>query len=260
MQVEFYFSDSNLPTDKFLFEKAGGIANIPIELKELCKFKRMRRFQPFEAIVEALRDSDKVELTDNDTCVRRKTPLPENFFEVIAKDSDERSVYAKGFGEENSNTQFDVEAFFRPFGPIRAVRLRRTFPEKLFKGSVFVEFQTKELAETFLSQDPKPKYDDKELQIMSKVEYMMKKKDELDTGKTVSNGYRSHKGNHDRRGSYDGKRKRDGEDTRDWKTRREEDQKRGFRNDRGRGDRFHGGRGGKGHGGGRSRGPETDDR
>lgn len=221
----------------------------------------MRRFQPFEAIVEALRNSDKVELTDNDTCVRRKYPLPENFFEVIAKESDERSIYAKGFGEENSGTQLDVEAFFASFGHIRAVRLRRTFPEKLFKGSVFVEFQTKELADSFLAQDPKPKYEGKELQIMSKVDYMMKKKDELDTGKTVSNGYRVNKGNHERRGSYDGKRKRDGEDNRDWKTRRDEDQKRGFRNDKGRGGGFRGGRGGgKGYGGGRSRGPETDDR
>ncbi|EXJ69509.1 lupus La protein [Cladophialophora psammophila CBS 110553] len=256
-QVEFYFSDSNLPKDKFLFEQTGGVANKPVDLREIHKFKRMRRFQPFEAIVEALRDSKTLELTDDDTHVRRKEPLPENFFEALPQAADPRTVYVKGFGEESSSTQFDIEAFFDPYGPTRAVRLRRN-NEKFFKGSVFVEFDTEELAQSFLALEPKPKFNGNDLLIMSKTEYTSKKTADLKAGKITSNNKYERGGRRDRhnhRGGRDGgKRKRD-EDTRDWRTRRDEDQKRGFRDDKRRGDR-----GGRDNRGDRTKGPETDDR
>ncbi|KIW22448.1 uncharacterized protein PV07_12333 [Cladophialophora immunda] len=255
-QVEFYFSDSNLPKDKFLFAQTGGVANKPVDLREIHKFKRMRRFQPFEAIVEALRDSKTLELTEDDTHIRRKEALPENFFEAVAQAADPRTVYVKGFGEETASTQFDIEAFFDPYGPTRAVRLRRN-DEKFFKGSVFVEFETEELAQSFLAQDPKPKYQGRDLLIMSKTEYTQKKTADLNAGKITSNNKYEKGGRRDRhnhRGGRDGgKRKRD-EDTRDWRTRRDEDQKRGFRDDKRRGDR-----GGRDSRGDRSKGPDTDD-
>ena len=264
VQVEFYFSDSNLPTDKHLFGLAGGIANKPIPLTEITKFKRMHRFQPFEAIVEAIKGSKTVELVDDDTAVRRIKPLDEDHFKAIEVESDPRTIYVKGFGEESSSTQFDIEEFFDPYGPTRAVRLRRN-EEKYFKGSVFVEFDTEELAKAFLELDPKPTYKEKELQIMSKKEYTGKKKSDLDAGRITSNqddrrGSKS--GNRDRRESWDhGKRTRDRDDDRDWRERRDEDQKRGFRDDKKRGGRG-GGRGSRPEwrGGGRSKAPDTDDR
>src|SRR5437762_11528669 len=73
-QVEFYFSDSNLPMDKFLFAKVGGVENKPISLKMIATFKRMKRFQPYEAIVAALKDSEFLDLTENQE-VKRKVPL-----------------------------------------------------------------------------------------------------------------------------------------------------------------------------------------
>ncbi|OAP55340.1 hypothetical protein AYL99_10313 [Fonsecaea erecta] len=252
-QVEFYFSDSNLPKDKFLFAQTGGVANNPVDLREIHKFKRMRRFQPFEAIVEALRESQTLELTNDDTHVRRKNPLPENFFEAVSQAADPRTVYVKGFGEENASTQFDIEAFFDPYGPTRAVRLRRN-DEKFFKGSVFVEFETEELAQSFLALDPKPKYQGRDLLIMSKTEYTAKKTADLNAGKITSNrGGRRDRQSH-RGGRDGGKRKRD-EDTRDWRTRRDEDQKRGFRDNKRRGDRN-----GRDSRGNRTKEPETDDR
>ncbi|KAJ9614655.1 hypothetical protein H2200_002792 [Cladophialophora chaetospira] len=263
-QVHFYFSDSNLPTDKHLFGLAGGVANNPVPLTELLKFKRMHRFQPFEAIVAALKDSKEVELANDDTAVRRIEPLSEDLFKAIPGKADPRTVYVKGFGEEDTTTQFDIEAFFDPYGPTRAVRLRRN-GEKFFKGSVFVEFDTEELANAFLELDPKPKYKDKELQIMSKKAYTDKKEDDLLAGRTISNqdDRRGSKyGNRDRRESWDqGKRTRDRDDDRDWRDRRDEDQKRGFRDDKKRGGRG-GGRGSRPEwrGGGRSKAPETDER
>ncbi|RMZ76260.1 hypothetical protein DV737_g4873, partial [Chaetothyriales sp. CBS 132003] len=262
-QVEFYFSDGNLPYDKFLLSAVGGSKNNAVELATIHSFKRMRHFQPFSAIVDALKESTLLELTNDDTCVRRKEPLPAEFDDGPAPNAVRifedrampRCVYAKGFGDEAPSTQFDIEAFFAPYGPTNAVRLRRT-EDKLFKGSVFVEFATEELASAFLALDPKPQFRGRQLQIMSKKEYCDKKVQDIKAGKIKANMPRERSGNHDhsragrgdRRGGrsgrdrdgdrdrhHGGKRKRDGggggdgDDGRDWRVRREEDRKNGFR-------------------------------
>ncbi|KAK5441911.1 hypothetical protein LTS15_011176 [Exophiala xenobiotica] len=259
-QVEFYFSDSNLPKDKFLRESVRDSENNSVDLAKIHDFKRMRHFQPLEAVIEALRESTFVELIDNDTRVRRKE-LPEdwddpNKITVFEDAAMPRSVYVKGFGEEVPSTQFDIEAFFSTYGPTKAVRLRRT-NDKLFKGSVFVEFETEELQKAFLELDPKPKYKGNDLQIMSKKEYCEKKADDIKEGKVQPN-QRYDQGRRNDRNGRDTRRKRDAEDNRDWRTRRDEDKKRGFGDDKRRGDRDS--RGGRGGRGGRSYETAKDDR
>lgn len=250
-QVEFYFSDSNLPMDQFLLNKVGGSLNNPVELELIRTFKRMRHFEPLEAIIEALKTSKTVNLVDNDTKIQRKQPLAKALDEGINTDqlrvyedkAMPRSVYVKGFGPEIPSTQFDIEAFFANYGPTNAIRLRRT-DDKLFKGSVFVEFENEELAASFLALDPKPKYQDRELQIMSKKEYCDKKVDDIRAGKIRAGHDRGQRGRDSRdnrrggRGGRGDKRRRD-DDDRDWRTRRDEDRKNGFRDDkrRDRGDR-----------------------
>ncbi|OAX77161.1 hypothetical protein ACJ72_08543, partial [Emergomyces africanus] len=232
-QVEFYFSDSNLVMDKFLLSKVGGSENRPVELSLLHSFKRMRRFQPFSAVVDALKDSKTLELTDDNTCVRRKVPLPEivkesldpSAVKVFEDKAMHRSIYAKGFGPEEPSTQFDIEAFFTPYGPTNAIRLRRT-AEKIFKGSVFVEFDSEETQKAFLALDPKPKWKGTtELLIKSKKDYCDEKVKEIEAGRLRPNNGRGRGGSHRGRGRGD---------------RRGDDHK-GFRS----------GRGGRGHRGGR---------
>ena len=100
-QVEFYFSDSNLPADKFLLGQVGGTANNGVKIKLLHEFKRMRRFQPFEAVVAALKESTMLEVTDDES-VRRKVPLTKEAMGTTAKEGKKiiedktlpRSVYA----------------------------------------------------------------------------------------------------------------------------------------------------------------------
>jgi lupus La protein len=237
--MEFYFSDSNLPRDQFLLTKVGGSKNNPVEIKILHTFKRMRHFQPFEAIVEAMRESKILELCEDDTCVRRIDPLPAsldngpdpNGIQVFEDRAMPRSVYAKGFGEEKPSTQFDIENFFAQHGATNAVRLRRS-EDKNFKGSVFVEFDTEETAQKFLELDPKPQYNGRELQIMSKKEYCDKKVEDIKAGKVKPNNQNNKGRRDDRHGGRDFKRKRDDEDDRDWRVRREEDRKHGYRDDR----------------------------
>lgn len=250
-QVEFYFSDSNLPMDQFLFDKVGGSENNPVDLDIIRSFKRMRHFEPLEAIVAALKDAKTVRLVDNDTKVQRKQPLPKttdhgvegktgnrDAVRVFEDKAMPRSVYVKGFGQEVPSTQFDIEAWFAQYGSTNAIRLRRA-DDKVFKGSVFAEFETEELAKKFLELDPKPTYKDRELQIMSKKEYCEKKVQDIKDGKIQPGVDRSSRGSFRGRGgkSDDRRRRDDREDDRDWRTRRDEDRKNGFRDDKRRDNR-----------------------
>lgn len=233
--------------DKFLLSQVGGKENRPVEISLLHSFKRMRHFQPFSAIVDALRDSKTLELTDNDTRVRRKLPLPDSVTEnpdtsavkLFEDKAMHRSVYAKGFGREDPSTQFDIEAFFAQYGPTNAVRLRRTH-DKIFKGSVFVEFDTEEAQKAFLALDPKPKWKGTtDLLIKSKKEYCDEKVKEIEAGRVKPNDRsRGRGGNRGGRGRGRGGRGRGGRggnrDGRDWKERRSDDQKKGFQENGGR--------------------------
>lgn len=241
-QVEFYFSDSNLPQDKFLFDQVGGSANKPIPIKVIHSFKRMRHFQPYSAVVAALRESEMLEVTENEE-IQRKVPLPsEDEIKRFEDRTLSRSIYAKGFGEEKPSTQFDIEAFFTPYGPTNAVRLRRD-QHRNFKGSVFVEFDSDETQKAFLDLDSKPQFEGKELKIMSKQEYVEGKAKDIAEGKIKPNNWSYHNRQRKPRGEGDGDR-----EEKDWRERRDQDAKNGFRDDRG-------GRGGRGRGGrGRGRG------
>ena len=171
-----------------------------------------------------------------------------------------RSVYAKGFGEEQPSSQFDIEAFFAQHGSTNSVRLRRTF-DGTFKGSVFVEFDSEETQKAFLALDPKPKWQGNNLQTKSKKQYCDDKVDDIAAGLVRPNEENSshHKGDRDggrdRRGENGGRRDRDGrddKDDRDWRVRREEDRKSGFK-DRNGGKHKGFGSSGRGRGGGRGR-------
>ncbi len=251
--MEFYFSNSNLLQDKFLYSKVEGHLNLPVPISIISSFKRMRHFKPHSAIVAALKESKILNVVENDSCIQRKEALPENFKdkpmnEIVQVHEDEamsRSVYAKGFGEEIPSSQFDIEAFFAKHGPTNSVRLRRTY-DKTFKGSVFVEFDSEESQQAFLALDPKPTWKGTELVIKSKKQYCEEKVEEIKSGRV--------KPNTERRPHYDNKSKnREGGKAteRDWRDRRKEDQKGAFQDKRGGG---HKGFGSSGKGGGRGGG------
>lgn len=199
----------------------------------------MRHFQPYSAVVAALKGSTVLDVVDDDS-VKRKVPLDDTFNESSIEEVQKvyetaamaRSVYVKGFGDETPSTQFDIEAFFTPYGPTNAIRLRRT-TNKLFKGSVFVEFDSEETQKAFLALDPKPKWKGADLIIKSKKQYCDEKVVDIQAGKIRRNSPASRRG-----------------DDRDWRLRRDEDKKGGFRDDRNKGGNRGSGRGrGRGRGG-----------
>ncbi|RMX98500.1 hypothetical protein D0868_10058 [Hortaea werneckii] len=243
-QVEFYFSDSNLPIDAYLLGLTRGSENRPVPLKLIHSFKRMRHFQPFSAVRDAIKDSKFLDLNDQDE-ITRKTPLADKFTDdaeankkLVHSNNMTRSIYAKGFGEEHEKTHLDIENFFQPYGTVNAVRLRRK-DDGEFKGSVFVEFGDEETQKSFLELDPKPQFDGKDLQIMSKQEYVDTKREGILDGDVKPKSQSSYY-----RGRGRGGGKKDSIDRDDWNKRRDRDQ--GGRG-RGRGR----GRGGRGRGGGR---------
>lgn len=73
-QVEFYFSDGNLANDVYLLGKCGGRENIPVSLKSICGFPKMRKYKPFTKVVAALKRSYFLEVVDGKK-IRRRLPL-----------------------------------------------------------------------------------------------------------------------------------------------------------------------------------------
>lgn len=247
-QVEFYFGDWNFPQDKFMWESCGGAENKPMKLKTIHSFKRMRTFQPYSAVVAAIKDSKFLELSgeEGEEEVKRKYPYkPMNTSKAKVEAA---TVYVKGFGDETPNTQFDLETFFAQFGEVKGLKLRRT-NENLFKGSVFVTFADEEEANKFIKLEPSPKWKEHDLKIMSKRAYCDEKNELIRQGKIEPNASNPRKfyegresGNKGGRGRGRGGKDFRGRDQDDWKKRRENDQKNGFRDRRG------GGRGGRGRG------------
>ncbi|KAI1382035.1 hypothetical protein F4677DRAFT_12835 [Hypoxylon crocopeplum] len=254
-QVEFYFSDSNLPDDKFLWAKTDGEKNKSVPLSLVCSFSRMKRFKPYSAVVNALKESNQVvvEGPEGDETIRRKQPCHPTA--EMKRAIEKRSTYIKGFGEERKTTQFDIEDFVAQYGEFNAVRLRRSDDSKsVFKGSVFIEWIDQETANKFYDVDPEPRWKDHKLRIMPKLEYerqqaLAPKKEKTRNGEGHSQWHgqrddRSARGHRQSRGNHRGS------DSTDWKKRRTDDQRNGFnnrrdnRNNRGRGRGNHRGRGG----------------
>jgi len=137
-QVEFWFSDSNMPRDKFLketSEKDDGW--VPISV--LMTFKRMQSLttDPKE-VVAACKDSTEVVVSEDETKVKRTRPLPADY------DAKKRSVFVKHFPEEEAG-KVDVDtitAFFAQYGTVCSVRLQRK--QGVFQKRAIVEFQTQE--------------------------------------------------------------------------------------------------------------------
>jgi lupus La protein len=172
-QVEFYFADSNLPYDKFMWTLHSKLPDHWVPIETIASFKRMREFQPFglEWLVDALKLSDFLEVDETKTKLRRSTEVTE------PKDQFQRSIYAKGFGDETSTLQAELEEYFDKFGRVNAVRMRRD-QEKKFKTSIFVEFADFSTVEKVLKSDPQPTWNGEELLIMSKEAYCDKKIEE----------------------------------------------------------------------------------
>ncbi|KAL0060899.1 hypothetical protein AAF712_012292 [Marasmius tenuissimus] len=180
-QVEFYFADSNLPYDKFMWSLHSREPEHWVSIDTIAAFKRMRQFTKHGIawVTDALKNSELLEVDESGRKVRRRTEVKEPTGQFA------RSVYAKGFPDEDEKFQERLEDFFQGYASTNEVRMRRD-EDKKFKNSVFVEFTEPSGVQAFLSADPKPTFDGKELLTMSKEDYCeMKIKEKGLTGKAA---------------------------------------------------------------------------
>lgn len=150
-QVEFYFSDYNMPRDRFLQEEAKKNEEGWIALSVIASFKRMQAItSDISVIAEALKSSEFVEVSADGLSVRRAVALPETPIDCM-----KTCVLVKGFDCE-STTLEQLEQYFAGVvtggsDGIAAIRLRRNKQTKAFKGSVFLtlksEKETKRLTD-----------------------------------------------------------------------------------------------------------------
>eukprot|EP00899_Mesostigma_viride_P002004 jgi/Mesvir1/11804/Mv00163-RA.3 len=164
-QVEFYFSDSNLVTDKFLRTKMKENPEGFVPLSVICSFSRMRghlgvttykkvdgkevwEVQPahIDAVAEVLRKSDDLVISDDGKLVRRKHALPgEEALGELTELQKSRSLAAWPFPWDSKLDT--LQAFFAAEGEIKVLRmLRHSRNSKEFKGVVTIEFGSKEEA------------------------------------------------------------------------------------------------------------------
>eukprot|EP00762_Andalucia_godoyi_P003771 ANDGO_08490.mRNA.1 La protein homolog len=166
-QVEFYFSDSNFLSDKFLRTQAASNPDGFVPLSVIASFKRMAELTSDLAMIrESLTGSEIVELSEDAQNVRRKIPLPENDPTIP------RSIYAKPFAADA--TMDDIKKFFSEFGKVLSVRMRR-YPQSNgggFKGSVYVEFSTEDEAKSVIEKKSELKINDQDAVIMWKSEHI----------------------------------------------------------------------------------------
>eukprot|EP00054_Salpingoeca_dolichothecata_P036829 m.8820 g.8820 ORF g.8820 m.8820 type:complete len:642 (+) comp7071_c0_seq1:248-2173(+) len=75
-QIDFYFGDDNFPKDKFL-QKHASKADGFVELAVVASFKKMKKItKDIDMVIEALQTSEVVELSSDNSKLRRKHPLP----------------------------------------------------------------------------------------------------------------------------------------------------------------------------------------
>uniref|UniRef100_A0A1B6G0Z5 HTH La-type RNA-binding domain-containing protein n=1 Tax=Cuerna arida TaxID=1464854 RepID=A0A1B6G0Z5_9HEMI len=183
-QIEYYFGDYNLPTDKFLREQVK-LKDGWVPLETLLKFKRLASLtQDPQVIVEALTGSEIIQINEEKTELRRNPdkPLPEES-EARRKEILKRSVYVKGFPQEGFTIDNALD-FFEEYGPTDDV-VMRFYQDKAtktwhFKGSVFIKYPTKDAAAAFLALE-EVKYKDTPLVRLWQEDYIeQKRKERLD--------------------------------------------------------------------------------
>uniref|UniRef100_A0A0E0K294 HTH La-type RNA-binding domain-containing protein n=1 Tax=Oryza punctata TaxID=4537 RepID=A0A0E0K294_ORYPU len=163
-QVEFYFSDSNLPRDKFLRETVEQREDGLVSLALICSFARMKSHLGLDAAVkpetvpeetvlavaEVLRCSPVLRVSEDGKMVGRASELLKA--DEIIDQVDSRTVAASPL-PYNVKLE-DVQSFFAQHAKVNSVRLPRHITNKRhFCGTALVEFSEEEEAKSVLEKN-----------------------------------------------------------------------------------------------------------
>ncbi|XP_028160865.1 la protein homolog [Ostrinia nubilalis] len=186
-QVEYYFSDANLPRDKFLREQVK-LDDGWVPLDVLTRFNRLAKLSTdTDLIANVLNNSTSglLEVSEDNKKIRRnpELPIPE-MNEERRKEMTARTIYAKGFPKEALLD--DILKYFKQFEEVENVIMRkyleRSTKRRLFKGSVFATFKTKDQATKFM-ETKDLKYEETPLITFWQDEYLQQKQEEYQAKK-----------------------------------------------------------------------------
>lgn len=162
-QVEFYFSDSNIVKDAFLLKHVRRNKEGYVSLKLISSFKRVKHLaKDWRAVAYAISKSEKLELNESRTKLRRKEQLP-----AFDQTTPSRTVVAINLSEEKPVTIETVAELFRNCGEIALIRVLRPgnpipsdvrhfvnkHPEMGSNVSALIEFVRTESAHTAMNKD-----------------------------------------------------------------------------------------------------------
>ncbi|XP_057434673.1 la protein 1 [Lotus japonicus] len=187
-QVEFYFSDSNLPKDNFMRKTVSESEDGMVSLALLCSFNRMRQHlnlgdvkaedvteDTVKAVAHVLRNSASLKVSEDGKKVGRTTELPKT--EEVIEQVDIRTIAASPFQYDLKLE--DVETFFSQYAKVNSVRLpRHVGDKKFFCGTALIEFSSEEEVEKVLKE--KLVYAGAELELKPKKDFDAERQKELE--------------------------------------------------------------------------------
>lgn len=162
-QVEFYFSDANIVKDAFLLKHVRRNKEGYVSLKLISSFKRVKHLaKDWRAVAFAISKSEKLEVNESGTKLRRKEPLP-----AYDQTTPSRTVVAINLSEEKPVTIESVAELFRGCGEIALIRVLRPgnpipsdvrhfvnkHPEMGSNVSALIEFVRTESAHNAMTKD-----------------------------------------------------------------------------------------------------------
>ncbi|KAB7503593.1 La-like protein [Armadillidium nasatum] len=182
-QVEYYFGNYNLPRDKFLSEQVK-VDEGWIPMDTMVKFKRLADLSTnFQAIMDALKNSELMEVDEEKKKIRRSpdNPLP-YFGEDLKAETLKRTIYCKGLPKDGSVNLDKLLEHFKPYGPFETIHMRQYFDKAVkkhgFKGSILIVFPAVEKAQEFMKIDD-VQYEKKPLLRKWHQDYLEEKTEEI---------------------------------------------------------------------------------
>ncbi|GAB4813744.1 hypothetical protein N2152v2_000790 [Parachlorella kessleri] len=119
-QVEFYFSDANLPTDDFLIKQVRSNPEGWVPVKVVGSFNKMKKLsRKLKVVAEALRQSQQLEVSADGQRVRRRAPLPDVDLDAVRL----CTVIADNLPEKPTIEM--VMGMFGAAGEVAMVRIRK---------------------------------------------------------------------------------------------------------------------------------------